>query len=215
MARIRSPNYPAISLAEAIKRIDTVHAREHQHPTSREVLVKGMGYSGLHGTSLGALSAAIKFGLLAREGKGEDYRVTDRAVAILHPHNPAERTQAIREAAHSPQLFREMLEHFKGELPGVIQAFRETMELVPLEAKQYPPGPQERPVATPGVDSLRAQSLSTGSPELGTPPLGTTSVSIQDDRILVSAVLISAENVQRLIDKLSTIKGLLPSEGSA
>ena len=90
MARIRSPNYPAISLQEAINRVGQVHAKERQHPAAKDVAIKGMGYGGVHGTSLGALSAALKYGLLAQSGDSEDYQVTDRAVAILHPHTPEE-----------------------------------------------------------------------------------------------------------------------------
>jgi len=154
MARIRSPNYPAISLKEALERIAKVHERERQHPASKEVVIKGMGYSAIHGTSLGALSAALKFGLIEQEGRGQDYRVSDRALAILHPHSPEEKARALDEAARAPQLFTELLDHFKGDLPSddnlraylvrrgftntslsaVIQSFRDTMELVsPIE----------------------------------------------------------------------------------
>lgn len=150
MARIRSPNYPAISLKETLERVAKVHERERQHPANKEVVIKGMGYSAIHGTSLGALSAALKYGLLEQDGRGQDYRVSDRALAILHPHSAEEKARALEEAAHSPQLFAELLDHFKGELPSddnlraylvrrgfttgslaaVIQSFRDTMELV-------------------------------------------------------------------------------------
>ena len=118
MARVRSPNYPAISLAETLKRVGQLHTRERQHLMAREVVVKGMGYSGVNGASLGALSAGVKYGLLDQAGKGQDYRVSDRAVAILHPHTPAEKADAIRAAARSPALFAELLDHFKGSLPS-------------------------------------------------------------------------------------------------
>jgi hypothetical protein len=59
---------------------------------------------------------------------------------------------------------------------------------------------------------LRADSLVTGKPELATPTLGITSVSIGDDRIVVAATLLSAQGVQKLIDKLSAVKSLLPDE---
>ncbi len=157
MARVRSPNYPVLSLPEAIERIGRVHARERQHPASREVIMKGMGYGGVHGASLGALSAAVKYGLLEQKGKGEDYRVSDRAVAILHPHDAAEKAQAIKAAARSPRLFGELLDHFKGDLPSddnlraylvrrsfsqialtvVIQSFRDTIDLVTRESPDY------------------------------------------------------------------------------
>lgn len=228
MARIRSPNYPAISLAEAINRIAQVHGRERQHPAAKDVVIKGMGFGGIHGTSLGALSAALKYGLLAQTGKGEDYRVTDRAVAILHPHTPEEKAEAIRAAARSPALFSELLDHFKGDLPSddnlraylvrrgfsqtslasVIQSFRDTMELVSPEARDYSgqtPAPREEV-------HMQASPIVTGKPEVGRVAVGTTSVSIQDDRIVVAATLLSAQSVQKLIDKLSAVKALLPED---
>src|SRR5258708_7551011 len=116
MARIRSPNYPAISLPDALKRIGQVFARERLHKAPREVVVKGMGYGGINGASLTALSAALKYGLLVKEG--EDYRVSDRAVAILHPHTPQEKSEALKQAAFSPKLFAELAEHFKGDVPS-------------------------------------------------------------------------------------------------
>jgi hypothetical protein len=232
MARIRSPNYPAISLAEAIKRVEQVHARERQHPATREVIIKGMGYNGVHGTSLSAISAAIKYGLLEQHGKGGEYRVSDRAVAILHPHTAEEKAEAIHAAAISPALFAELLEHFKGGLPSddnlraylvrrgfsqrslpeVIQSFRDTMELVSPLGTGYAvlgsePGQQMR---QPETHYLRAQPLTTGVPALGSPRSGTASVKIEDDRIEVAAVLLFQENIEDLIAKLQAIKGLRP-----
>jgi len=227
MARIRSPNYPAFSLADLIPRVDQVHKREGQHPAPRDVIIKGMGYGGVHGTSLGALSAAIKYGLIEKQGKGENYRVTDRAIAILHPHTPEEKAQAIRDAARSPALFNELLEHFKGQqfsddnlraylvrrgfsqssLAGVIQSYRDTMALVTPDSQEYGESNEQRE-----VHALQAASLTAAKPELGRPALGTTSVSIGDDRIVVAATLLTAQSVQKLIDKLSAVKTLLPEE---
>ena len=45
---------------------------------------------------------------------------------------------------------------------------------------------------------------------IGVPRLGATSVKIEDDRIEVSAVLVSQESVEDLITKLQAIKGLRP-----
>jgi hypothetical protein len=36
--------------------------------------------------------------------------------------------------------------------------------------------------------------------------------AVQDDRIAVAATLLSAQSVQKLIDKLSAVKTLLPDE---
>jgi hypothetical protein len=234
MARIRSPNYPAISLAEAIKRIEQLHARERQHPAARDVILKGMGYGGVHGTSLGALSAAIKYGLLEQKGKGEDYRISDRAVAILHPHNPQEKAEALRAAARAPALFGELLDHFKGDifsddnlraylvrrgfsqtsLPGVIQAFRDTMELVTPVDKAYPiGGAVERDEALPV--SIKKTYRSPPAGASGEPGMSQSTVSIQDERVELSAVLYDQEGVQKVIDRLTAVKSLLPEKPRA
>jgi hypothetical protein len=225
MARIRSPNYPAISLADAINRVGQVHAKERQHPAAKEVVLKGMGYSGVHGTSLGALSAALKYGLLEQGGKGEDYRVTDRAMAILHPHTPEEKARAIDEAARAPALFSELLEHFKGELPSddnlraylvrrgfsqtslpsVIQAFRDTIELVSSDTNGYTPLTEEPPktMTHQGSTTIASRSNVTVRP---------ISVMFNGDRLEVSAVLDDAESVDRLIKALEANKTLLPGK---
>jgi hypothetical protein len=170
MAKIRSPNYPALSLKESIERVSRVHDRERQHSANKEVVVKGMGYGAVHGASLGALSAALKYGLLEQDGRGQDYRVSDRALAILHPHSPEEKARALAEAARAPALFADLLDHFKGDLPsddnlraylirqgftssalpGVIQSFRDTMELVTPSGKEYKVSDGARDKGAPG-----------------------------------------------------------------
>jgi hypothetical protein len=231
MARIRSPNYPAISLAEAIKRIGQVHAKERQHLASRDVILKGMGYGGVNGVSLGVLSAVLKYGLLEQQERGEDYRVTDRAVAILHPHDPAEKMAAINEAATAPPLFSELLDHFKGDLPSddnlraylvrrgfsqtslpnVIQAFRDTLEIASLEdlAHNAPLAvTKERPVALQATSSSSAKSTAVG---VTTPIATPMSVLFDGNHIEIKAVLSDIESVDRLIRALEANKPLLPA----
>jgi hypothetical protein len=236
MARIRSPNYPAISLAEAIKRVDQVHKREHQHPASREVIIKGMGYAAAHGASLGAISAAIKYGLLEHVGKGKDYRVSDRAVAILHPHNATEKAEAMHAAAYAPALFKELLEHFhsglpsddnlraylirKGfsqrALPGVIQSFRETIDLLSPSGALRPASVIREGIGnSAGIGAATGVGTAAGSAisaSVGAPAGKGTAVKVlfNGDRIEVSAVLSDTESVDTLIRALEANKPLLP-----
>jgi len=152
MARVRSPNYPSMSLGDAVVKVAQIFGAEHRHPTPREVVAKHMGYSGVNGASLGAISALVKFGLLDQEGS--DYRVSDLAIALTHPQSPEEKAGALNAAASKPALFAELLTQFKGKLPsdenlraylirrgfnqsalnGCINAFRETMKLVSAES---------------------------------------------------------------------------------
>jgi hypothetical protein len=106
MTRIRSPGYPGISLSKAIDIVDKLHSKVRTNTLDREAAVKDIGYSGLTGQSAKILSDLSHFNLIEKAGKG-GIRVTDLAARILHPHKPAERAAALREAAYSPELFAE------------------------------------------------------------------------------------------------------------
>src|ERR1700691_3266947 len=111
MARARSPEYPAISLKEAIERIKLVYAKDYQNRLSKAVIAEHMGYKGLSGASLPVLSALAKYGLL--EGRGDETRVSDLAVEIIaHSLGSPERAEALKRAATSPELFAELDKRF-------------------------------------------------------------------------------------------------------
>lgn len=149
--RIRSPNYPALSLPDAINRVTALYRAQHTHLAPREVVAKGIGYNSLNGASATAISALHKYGLLERVG--DEVRVSERAMRILHPESPDERRAAILEAAREPELFAELSERFPGRMPNdellrnylirrgfapaavtaVILAYRETSEMAERE----------------------------------------------------------------------------------
>ncbi len=155
LKRVRSPNYPSMSLVEAVQQVQKLFGKIGQHPAPRDAVATSMGYSGLHGASATAISALIKYGLLERVG--EDYKLTERAMRIIAPHNQGEKTNALQEASQEPALFAELMDHFKGDVPiddllrsyllrkgfaqaavpSVIAAYRETMELVDHESGEY------------------------------------------------------------------------------
>ena len=112
----RSPSYPQMSIREAVERVGRLYQAIGAHPTSREVVAKGLGYSSLSGTSATAISTLNKYGLL--EGRGDEVRVSDRAMAILHPHSDEEKQEALRAAATEPELFRELAGRFPGRAPN-------------------------------------------------------------------------------------------------
>jgi hypothetical protein len=153
--RLRSPNYPALSLKEALEKIASVYRALHNHGAPREVIAKAIGYTGLNGASATAISALNKYGLLERNG--DEHRVSDRARRILTPLSDEEKAQAIREAAFAPELFAELAEKFPGRAPNedllknyisrkgfapgalsmVIQAYLETSEMVSSLGSAY------------------------------------------------------------------------------
>src|SRR6202047_428446 len=107
MARARSPEYPAIGLKEAIDRVKMVYDKDYQNRLPKAVLAEHMGYKSLSGASLPVLSALAKYGLL--EGRGDETRVSDLAVAIIaHPPGTPERAAALQQAAAAPDLFAEL-----------------------------------------------------------------------------------------------------------
>src|SRR5579863_3582825 len=115
LKRVRSPNYPSMSLVEAVQQIQKLFGKIGQHPAPRDAVATSMGYSGLHGASATAISALIKYGLLERIG--EDYKLTERAMRIIAPHDQGEKAHALHEASQEPALFAELIDHFKGEVP--------------------------------------------------------------------------------------------------
>jgi hypothetical protein len=178
--RVRSPNYPAISLRDALDKVSVLYKSLHNHPGPREVIAKGMGYASLNGSSMTAISALHKYGLL--EGRGDEIKVSERAMRIMHPESGEERAAAIREAASEPQLFAELDDRFPGSVPNeellrnyllrrnfssnavsqVILSYRETKELVEAESRGYdsPVSTTEGPVVThPQASSERPQGV--------------------------------------------------------
>jgi hypothetical protein len=153
--RLRSPNYPALSLPDAIEKVEALYRAQHTHTAPREVAVKGMGYNSLNGASATAISALQKYGLLDRAGDG--VRVSERALQILHPHSLEERSAAIQAAAGEPPLFAELNDRFPGRIPSddllrnyllrngfapsavtaVITSYRETSEMVEREGRTH------------------------------------------------------------------------------
>ena len=168
--RIRSPNYPALSLPDAVERVTTLYRNQHNHAAPREVAVKSMGYNTLNGASATALSALHKYGLLDRLGS-DGVKVSERALRIMHPNSPGERRQALIDAANEPSLFAELKERFPGRLPSdevlrnylirknfapaatsaVLLAYRKTIEFVEGAGAGYDSGSEsteEAPMMT-------------------------------------------------------------------
>ena len=227
MARKRSPNYPAISLPEAITRVQQIHEAEHQNPAEREVMAQHLGYSGLNGQSLKLLSALTKYGLLEKAGDGE-LRVSDRAIDILFPEGD-QRQLAIEAAAHGPALFADLREKWPNRPPSdealraylirrqfahaaiddVTQTFRETFDLVTRESGEYdslvkPPENDQMPptqtITEPVQPSLAGSTM---APDIH------RRVSLVDDHLEVSAVLTTVEDVEKLINALNAYKLLV------
>src|SRR5437764_6137689 len=111
MSKQRSPNYPQLSLTEALERIRRIYTAKHTAKTTQDEIAKVLGYGGLNGSSMGIISALRKYGLL--QGNNEALNVSHDAVMILERQSDhPERIAALRKAAYSPALFSEIHEQF-------------------------------------------------------------------------------------------------------
>lgn len=95
-------------VSEAVSKIEKLY---RSSPVDRLNGVKLLGYSSSSGPANKALAALASFGLVERAGKGM-MRVTARARTILHPHDGAEKGNALMDAAMQPRLFQDIRERF-------------------------------------------------------------------------------------------------------
>jgi hypothetical protein len=149
MARVRSPNYPLVSLPEAISKVTAFYQAEQHLAAPKEVVAKHIGYASYHSLAARMISAIEKYGLLEETG-GDKVKVSTLAMSILYPKTAEEKQKAINEAAFTPTLFAAIRDEWQGSMPSeqnlrvylvrrkfasdaldkVIQIYRETMTLV-------------------------------------------------------------------------------------
>jgi hypothetical protein len=118
---MRSPGYPAISLSEAIEKAKIIWDQEKKHPAPLSALETHWGFKVGSGAVGRFVSALGKYGLLEDDGSGTNktYKLTEAALEILlAPQGSPEKAARIKEAALSPAIFREISEHYNGELPS-------------------------------------------------------------------------------------------------
>src|SRR6185437_9418978 len=111
MAKVRSPNYPLMSLGPALEAVRPAFKSENRNKMSRTVLAKHLGYNSLNGRSLGKIGAVRAYGLL--DGSGDELRISDDAVIALNaPEGSPDRTAALARLALKPTLFQELRKDF-------------------------------------------------------------------------------------------------------
>jgi hypothetical protein len=158
-SKARSPQYPVVGLGDAIAKVRSIYEKDYQNRIPKSVVAKHIGFNALHGKSLGVIAALTRYGLL--EGRGDDCRVSDRAVTIIaHPAGSADRVAAIQAAANAPEIFQEIDGKFpegRGSdegiraylltnkfIPGaadtVIHSYRDTKRAVAAELRGYDSG---------------------------------------------------------------------------
>ncbi len=187
--RPRSPQYPQISLPDALGRVRAIYASLHTSKASERRILELLGFKGRSGTTQGIISALKKYGLL--EGKKDSFSVSRDAVTLLErqPDHP-DYEHALMRTAYAPFLFEEIQEHFGGRVfsdedlriylvnrgfsrravDQLIRSYRDTMALVsafPGGSNAHtlqPPRDQQRsaPVTAPEVHRLFGANIPKG-----------------------------------------------------
>lgn len=149
--RLRSPNYPAFSLKDALGRAEALYRKDGKASVHTTAAIKAWGYSSLNGRSLGTLAALRQYGLL-EDVQRQMVKLSQLALTIiLGEPGSAQRNQAISEAAHTPPIFAELFAQYAEGFPSdetmvrnltlstnyseaaaqkLIASFKETIDLV-------------------------------------------------------------------------------------
>lgn len=119
--RVRSPNYPAFDLGEAIQKTRQLFDKERHHPAPFAIVASHLGYTPTSGTYAKAVATLKKFGLIDESGTGDkrQFRVSETGQKIimdLRSESP-ERDKLIKEAAMKPRLHALLWKKYGGSLP--------------------------------------------------------------------------------------------------
>lgn len=240
MARIRSPNYPQISLPAALERVRSIYKAERQNRVHRDDALRLIGFGGYNGASAGVLSALHKYGLLD-DLKDHELRVSDLTVRIIVPHDDAEKADAVREAAANPPLFQELAERWPDNQPsdhslrtyltrrgfadsaleGVMKSYADTLNLVNALAAQYVSSLEEKEetmdqVVTP-TENRRAQQIDF-APAAPPPVVASDGPAMNLVRtkggyiVQLSGTVLSKEHVGEVVTLLTALKASMPDK---
>ena len=120
--RVRSPNYPAIDLEEAIKRAKEFHDREDRHPANIEVASRHWGYKNYNSGGSVVIAALSSFGLMESEGAGSNRRIKLSPLGLRIVLDPRpiseERTQGLQQAALTPKIHQTLWDLWGKSLPS-------------------------------------------------------------------------------------------------
>jgi hypothetical protein len=231
MARVRSPNYPALSLPDAIKLVAAVQAAEQHLAAPKEVVAKHIGYSTYHGKAGRVISALENYGLL-EEVNGDKVKVSDLAMSILFPASAAEKQKAINEAAYKHPLFATFRDEWQGSRPSdqnlrvylirrkfgsdaldrVIEVYKETMDLVTSDSGGYSaPNPADishQGQGNPPMQQTHNQQVDSVLPP--PPPQGSPyKVTFTTGGIEVVARITDLASADEVINTINALKLLL------
>jgi hypothetical protein len=121
-SRTRSPAYPFINLAAALKRAKEFYSKEQRNAASVKVAVKHWGYDEKSSGGKQTTAALINYGLFRDEGIGERRKVqlTQDALRVILDERPdsTEREQLIKKLALTPKINKELWAKWGHSLPS-------------------------------------------------------------------------------------------------
>jgi len=118
MVKVKSLNYPSLSLPEALLKIKLVYEQECNQAMDKESIALAMGYTGVDEASTNAISALNKYGLLTNISPSLFKVSEDAENIILLPKGHPDRIRALQNIAFSPYLFDKLHQAFGEQLPG-------------------------------------------------------------------------------------------------
>jgi hypothetical protein len=104
--KIRSPNYPALSLPIALEAADKLWKAEKRTSVSNEAAALALGFKSLSGPARVAIATMRQYGLIDKAEKGH-LQLSDLAMSALHG-DANQKGHALAEAAVNPSLFGEL-----------------------------------------------------------------------------------------------------------
>jgi hypothetical protein len=106
----RSPNFPAISLPDAIIKTKILYDVDGRSGTPRQTAFKHLGYKGGHGASITVLSAMKKYGLIREENNR--ILLTKDAEFILLSSDELKKIEIVRKCALTPEIYSKLWEQY-------------------------------------------------------------------------------------------------------
>ncbi len=116
--RHRSPNFPAISLQDALGKTRILYDKDRRQLVRPQTVLAHLGFSEkLSGSAARVISSMRQFGLI--EDVGGQYRVSDAAYKIFALSDAApERRRALQDCARKPAIYRDLLGKYEDGLPS-------------------------------------------------------------------------------------------------
>ena len=109
----RSPNFPSMSLGDAVEAIKKVHAAEGRSKMPRLSMVKPLGYTSINGRSLSVLGALKAYGLI--EGRADDLRISPEGFVLANaPTDSVEYREALVASFRAPAAFQQFTDEDEG-----------------------------------------------------------------------------------------------------